>query len=64
MYIVMTPATMAGALRLASSMGLVIPARPQATMAAPAIGDMVRPRVPPMAALLPRFIGVIPKLAA
>ena len=41
MYMVMTPATIAGALRLARSMGLVIPARPQATMAAPAIGTFV-----------------------
>ena len=62
--ITITPAIMGNAFRLASSMGLLTPARPQATIAAPAIGDIVRPRQPAIAALLPKFIGVIPKLAA
>ncbi len=50
-------------LRLASSIGLTFAIEAQ-TIAAPARGDMVRPRAPAKAATLPIFMTSIPNWAA
>ncbi len=55
--------TMGIALRRVTSMGLM-PAIPATMMVAPAIGDMVRPRVPPKVAMEPICTMDIPKSAA